>query len=685
MKKLISTILVAFTLISICKSQNINIDSVLKSLNNKHDTIKINSLLNCYSECERVNIQDGKTFLDNALKVAEKDKNSKWYAKVLLKYGNYYNITGEYESAIEIISQSKAVFDKLNNYQGIGSAYNNLGNTYEKMGRYDEAMDNLIKALSVYELNIDSSSIAKAYLNLGLLYFRQKEYEKSMELYQKSLDIRQKIGDIGGIALVYNNMAINNYYTGNYDNVRNYFEKAYQTYVEIGNVRRQLMALSNLAEILSIIGQNDKALEKYFEILKLEEELGQKGDQAETYYMIGGSYYSKGDIVNAKKYLNKGIDLAYETGSLIEIQDSYGFLYEIYKEESNYQKALEYHELYTQMHDSIFNVEKSKQIHEIETRYETKKKEQQIKNLENEKLIQDLKIKKQQIFIFSIFIGLILISFFLLVLFRQNKTIRAANKLLAYQKKQITDSIEYASRIQTAILPPGDYIEKVIPDHFILYKPRDIVSGDFYWITHKEGKIVVAAVDCTGHGVPGAFMSMLGFAFLNEIVNKESELKASSILNQLRDYVKSSLRQTGKENEAKDGMDIALCIIDPDNLKMQYAGAYNPLYLIRNQEFISFKADRMPIGIHIIEKDSFTNHETDIKKGDVIYIFTDGYIDQFGGENKGKFKLSPFRDLLLSINTKSMKEQKRILEDEFYKWKGNHEQIDDILVMGIKI
>jgi serine phosphatase RsbU (regulator of sigma subunit) len=384
-------------------------------------------------------------------------------------------------------------------------------------------------------------------------------------------------------------------------------------------------------------------------------------------------------------YCNQGLQLANEIGAKGETLDCYVLLAKIYKSESNYKKALEYSELLFSLNDSIYNAEKAKQIQELETQYETKKKEQQIINLENEKEIRELKIKKQRHFTIFLLSGFISIFIFLLVLFRQNKRIRKANKLLAYQKRQITDSIEYASRIQTAILPPGDYISRVIPDHFILYKPRDIVSGDFYWITHKDGKIVVAVVDCTGHGVPGAFMSMLGFAFLNEIVNKEPDLKASNILNELRDYVKESLHQTGKENEAKDGMDIALCVIDPEHNKLQYAGAYNPLYLIRNEEFISLKADRMPIGIHIVEKESFTNHEMDIQKGDIIYIFTDGYIDQFGGPNAGKFKAGPFKDKLVSIKDKSMKEQKEILENEFYNWKGERDQIDDVLVMGIKI
>ena len=666
-------------------SQNCELDSFAITINSFDDTAKVAALIEFYSKCEQNNIQEGLPFLDKANEIAKQIDNEKWVAKVYMKYGNFYNITGQYDKAIDYYERSQLIFNKYGLFRDEGAAYNNLGSTYEKMGNYQDAMNCLIKALSLYDQNTDSLSMAKAYLNLGLLHFRQSNYKKSMDLYQKSLDIREKLNDKEGIALIYNNMAIVNYYLEDYDNVRNYFEKSYNMYVELGLLRRQIMALSNLAEILNIIGQREKALEKYLALLELEKELGLKGDQAQTLYLIGDLYYSREDFTPAKKYFLESLKIAEDIGALVDVANASAVLADIYKKEQKYDLALKYHEQYFAYNDSFSSIEKSKQIKEIETRYETKKKEQLITELENQKVIQDLKIKRQKLFIFSVLAGLISISAFLAILFRQNSTIRKANKLLAYQKKQITDSIEYASRIQTAILPPGDYIERVIPDHFIFYKPRDIVSGDFYWLTHKDGKIVLAAVDCTGHGVPGAFMSMLGFAFLNEIVNKKTELKANQILNQLRDYVKSSLHQTGKENETKDGMDIALCIIDPTELKMQYAGAYNPLYLIRNLDIIPFKADRMPIGIHLSEKESFTNHEFDLKKGDTIYIFTDGYIDQFGGNGLRKFKLAPFRDLLISINQKPMKEQERILEDQFYKWKGDYEQIDDILVMGVKV
>ena len=257
--------------------------------------------------------------------------------------------------------------------------------------------------------------------------------------------------------------------------------------------------------------------------------------------------------------------------------------------------------------------------------------------------------------------------------------------MILEQKEDITASINYASRIQNAVLPIKDHFDKSFSDHFILFKPRDIVSGDFYWIAEDKDKLYFTAADCTGHGVPGAFMSMLGISSLNEIFGSKSDkLTANKILNQLREKIKFSLHQTGKEGENKDGMDMALCILHKKKNILEYAGAYNPLYLIRDGELHEYKADRMPVGIYHVEKDSFTNHEIKIKKGDIIYIFSDGFVDQFGGPAQTKFKSLNMKKLLLEINNKPMKDQKQIMEEKFEKWKGELNQIDDIIFIGIK-
>ncbi len=268
---------------------------------------------------------------------------------------------------------------------------------------------------------------------------------------------------------------------------------------------------------------------------------------------------------------------------------------------------------------------------------------------------------------------------------KQKDEIEKQRDEIADKNRSITDSIEYASRIQTAVLPSNEYANEILPEHFILFRPRDIVSGDFYWMTKKDNLLVLIAADCTGHGVPGAFMSMLGVSFLNEIVNRHDITTASVILNDLRSDVKKTLGQEGKEGEAKDGMDIALCIVDLENMKMQYAGAYNPMYIYRNNELMEIKADRMPIGIYIKEKESFTNNEIDLKKGDTFYIFSDGYVDQFGGEDGSKFKTKNFKQLLLEIHQKPMAEQREILDKRVDEWRGKWEQVDDIIVLGVRV
>ncbi len=262
------------------------------------------------------------------------------------------------------------------------------------------------------------------------------------------------------------------------------------------------------------------------------------------------------------------------------------------------------------------------------------------------------------------------------------------------QKQEIVDSINYAKRIQQAVLPSEELLNDVLHDYFVFFKPRDIVSGDFFWVKKIRNFSFVVAADCTGHGVPGAFMSMLGSSFLNEIVSSRTLDSAAEILNRLRNKVKKSLHQKGEEGEQKDGMDISLLIIDWDSSDLQFAGAYNSLYIVRKKEdseesedayeVIKLKADRQPIGIYLHEKD-FTNHSFKLKKGDTLYALSDGYVDQFGGDTGGKFKSGRFQKMLLSFQDKSMDEQKQILIRTFTKWKRDFEQVDDVLVMGIRV
>lgn len=317
------------------------------------------------------------------------------------------------------------------------------------------------------------------------------------------------------------------------------------------------------------------------------------------------------------------------------------------------------------------NLIKEKQILEQKVKERTKTIEEQKNAIEHQR--DELQIRNQEIL-------------------QQKEEIEAQRDEITSQRDQIISqnqdiikSISYARRIQNAVMPSKDVADSILNNYFILLKPRDIVSGDFFWMTKKNDKIIVTAADCTGHGVPGAFMSLMGITLLTEIVKNTDDIKPNIILNSLRMNIKRALSQVGKEHEAKDGMDIALCVIDTKANTLMFAGAYNPLYLVRNSELIEFKGDKMPVGVHINEKESFTLHEIALQKNDCIYMFSDGYVDQFGGNDNRKFMSRNFKELLLKVSSKEMAEQKLILDDTIDQWIGPHDQLDDILVMGIRI
>lgn len=265
----------------------------------------------------------------------------------------------------------------------------------------------------------------------------------------------------------------------------------------------------------------------------------------------------------------------------------------------------------------------------------------------------------------------------------QKEQIEAQRDEIALQKQEIMDSIRYASRIQQAVLPPIHVVKNILRDNFFIFnRPRDIVSGDYYFITERKNKLIISAADCTGHGVPGAFMSLLGISFLNEIINRTEVLDAAIILNHLRDNIINALNQ-GAEHQTKDGMDMVLCVFDFEQKFVEFAAANNPLYHVRNKELTEYKGDKMPIGLYDDLK-PFTKHIIHFEQGDVFYMFSDGYADQFGGNEGKKFKYKPLKDLLISISHLPMNEQYKIVEKTHDDWKGNYFQVDDILLIGIR-
>lgn len=273
-----------------------------------------------------------------------------------------------------------------------------------------------------------------------------------------------------------------------------------------------------------------------------------------------------------------------------------------------------------------------------------------------------------------------------MALAQSNMQLKDQKEVIEHKNKSITQSINYAKRIQMAILPSQDVIRQHLPESFIFYLPKDIVSGDFYWFSHKNGKSIIAAADCTGHGVPGAFMSMIASSLLSETVNEKGITQPASILDNLRKGVIKALAQSGNPEEAKEGLDIALCSFDSENGILEYAGAFNPMYFIRNGQLTEIKADKQPIGIYPGKQNTpFSNHTLTIEPGDAVYIFTDGFADQFGGPEGKKFRYKPFQELLLSIGHEKMGAQQHLLQQAFDAWRGEAKQIDDVMVIGLRV
>ncbi len=581
-----------------------------------------------------------------------------------------------------------------------------VGIVYRKQADYGKALDYYFQALKLDEELGSKKEIATDLGNIGIVYHKLKNYQKTLHYYERALKMDEELGNKPGVARHLGNMG------GVYGDQKNY-TKALSCYFNALKMTQQLKYKPGVARSLGNIGSiyyerkdYTEALEYLLKSLKLKEELGSKNLIAPGLRTIGSVYSATDKYSEAESYFKRALAMSEEMGSQDEIRLNHECLSNLYKKTGKYSLALEHFQTSVHIKDSLYNKEKDKEIASKEITYEFEKKEAQAKAEQDKKdAIAEVDSKKQKMVLLFVSIGLILVFLFAGYVFRalriarkQKKLIEEKNKQTEEQKKiielqkeiveeknkDIIDSINYAKRIQDALLKEQDHVTSHLPEHFILFKPKDIVSGDFYWALEKEGQFYLAAVDCTGHGVPGAFMSMLGIAFLNEITASSELYSPAEILNLLRNKVVKELRQSGKQQETNDGMDMSIIRVDLKTKKIQWAGANNPLYLLKDKTLDEIKPDKQCIGYND-DMQPFVNHEFQLEKGTSIYLFTDGYADQFGGEKGKKFKYSQLKNLLISIYEKPVKEQKNMLNETFENWKGKLEQIDDVCVIGVRI
>ena len=635
---------------------------------------------------------------------AESVKNKKQMAGAFNTQGASYYLRGDYAKAIDYYTRTLIIGEKIGDKKGIARSLNNIGNIYANQGDYAKAIEYYSRCLVILEELGDKNGIANSMGNIGIIYSDQGNYPKAIEYYTNSLKILEGEGDKNNIANSLNN--IGNIYSdkGDYAKALDFLTRSLKIREEIGDKNGIANSLNNIGVIYQDQGDYAKAIDYNTRSLKLVKEIGYKSGIAASLNNIGGIYLEQGNYAKAMEKSTKSLSIAQEIGNIDRIRSASNILWETYKKLGKYSQALEMHELYIDMRDSMLSIENKEAIIQQEFKYEYEK-QAAVDSVANakERAIKEETIKRQQVELssekkmrYTLFGGLGIISLLLVfainrflvtrkqkeTIAEQKKVVEEQKELVEEQKKDITDSIQYAENIQRALLPSREQLS-LLPEHFVLFNPKDIVSGDFYWMQHHNNSVYLAACDCTGHGVPGAFMSMIGSSQLDEAVVEKGLTQPNEIFYEVRKGIINALKQTGEAGQQKDGMDAVLIKWDKKK-KLEFAAAYNPLFLIRKGELLETKPDKQPVGFYTGEQKPFTHHELTLEKGDTVYIFSDGYHDQFGGPKDKKFMIKNFKKLLLSIHEKSMDEQKTILEETMAQWKGDTEQVDDILVMGVR-
>lgn len=644
--------------------------------------------------------------------------------------------------AKEYANQVLKLSATLNYQHGKASAMDVMGTLHEQFGDYAKALEYKLQALRIYEQSKDISGTAKSFNNIGVLYFRQKNHDKALEYYQKTLEIVKKQKKTLAIAVSLLNIGEVYQEKGEYIKAIEYEQKS----MEISKNLKYMddcvaFSMGIIGQCYAAQGKYDKAIANMQQTIAIFERIEDKISLTEYLIDLGNVYIKTKEYEKAIQHFDRGLKVIKTRDDKNWERDANLGLAEVYALQNNFQKAYVHYREYNRLKDIIFNKNNAERMTQMQSLYESDKKQAEIEMLTMQNKISEEESRVAKLFSYFFLAIILFTGVLLFLLYKNNRSNQKANMLLTTknneielknaelqqqkeeiltqrdllegqnstlqrqqkelqersneiekQRNDITASITYAKRIQTAILPDIAKVKDVLPHSFIYYQPRDIVSGDFYYFTtlHEANtKIVLAAVDCTGHGVPGAFMSMIGDAMLNQIINIQRVTSPDIILNELHRGIRLMLKQQDGEN--RDGMDISICTIDLEAKIIEFAGARNSLYLIqevenKEAELVEIKADKISIGGYQHEDTRiFNKNIVHLDKPTTFYMSSDGYKDQFGNSDGKKFSPKRFREMLINIHALPMDEQHHILADTFEKWKGEDAQIDDVLVIGVKI
>lgn len=644
----------------------------------------------------------------------------------------YYASKGEKDPLV-FAERALHLADSLGFERGVTLSTLSLAMAHDMQGQYYLALKHYRTAIQLAREQNNDDYLARCYLSLGYYYSTQKNYKLAIEYTREAAEIEQKLFGINGAPVSWSNLGYYYLKQQQYDSARFFTLKSFEIYKAEKDSAGLGDVFYNLGSIAWESGRNASLALKYSlqaRDMYLSSPYTEMETLQECQAQIGYLYTQLQDYTMADIFLHSTLEQAQKNNLRTIVKSCYRYLSERYAAVKDYEQAYRYHQLFYQLHDSLYNQQSSLSLQQLQNEFELETQEAKLSLMKKDKIIKEEELTRQVLIrngLTGMFFGLLI---FAAVLYRNNSQKRKINELLLKQKEEIEeknkaivrkngkleeqkkamfiqsrslklaneqiskqsrtieqknkdteDSLLYARNIQYAMLPQAEQLKNRVTDAFTWLQPRDIVSGDFFWFEEQDGKLFIAAIDCTGHGVPGAFMSLIGDGYLGQIVKLEGIHEPDRILSRLDSYVRQVLNQETTENN--DGMEVALCVIDPEKKELRFAGARNHLFYVQNERLHKIKGDRLHIGGQQPEPDKkFTSHTIHFNRPTRIYLYTDGIRDQFGGENDKKFGEKQLNDFLLRIHDLPMSRQRMLIKEKLEKWMQGYEQLDDILILG---
>ena len=646
-------------------------------------------------------------YAQKALELSEKLNYQKGIGESM-----YYLAIGQFNQskftiAQDYLTKASILYRGIDDQKGVANAQKQIGRIYDRLGDYEKALEHHVNSLKINESLNNQRGMAAAYLEISRVYYHRSDYFKSLEYCREALSIAQTIDADALLAESYKNLATTYQKIAEYKQALTYYQRALKIFQQLEDQKNISTTLLGIGEVYIGAQQSNKALENLLKARKIQQAVGDQEGLGYTSLGIGRVYTASKNYERALDYLNKGLQTFRDIQSKKPISESYFYLAEAYQKQRKYQQAYQNYQLYKAYTDSLYNETRSLQIAEMQTRLDLRTKESEIKRLNKEQELKDLTIKlknadisQQNTFLAILLAGTVLILVLAFVLFNSRLKLRRTNRQLLHQNQEIdrqkkivegqhrkiTDGLRYAETIQLSILPHQPQINEFFQEHFVIYKAKDMVSGDFYWIDQVDDKIITAVLDCTGHGVSGAFMSMVGNTLLNEIVRQRKIVSPAIILEELHKGVVESLRK--QESNLDLGMEACICVIEHNNhqekQQLIFAGAKRPLYYIHDETITEIRGNRSAVGFDFGKKRIFENKTLDVQSGGVLYLTTDGFSDQ-AGEHNQRLGRARFKDLLVTYSKLPLDQQKESLEKALQKHQKNVPQRDDITILAVRV